>query len=95
MQNTLLRKSHSQNTSPSLSFRHYDLLHHEVGDEGASHAIQLFCSPASPGWVNTSYRQYVIKSEDLKIPPSGRKYRDGQIKSLRYPSFLTNLASKS
>lgn len=64
-----------------------------LDDDGSRHAIQIFGSPSSPGWINLSVRQSVIKTKDLKVPSTGRKARDDQIRSLRFPSFLTNIAT--
>ena len=77
-----------------LSCAHFCLCSHQVDDDGSRHAIQIFGSPSSPGWINLSVRQSVIKTKDLKVPSTGRKARDDQIRSLRFPSFLTNIASK-
>jgi hypothetical protein len=52
----------------------------KIGDVGAGHVIEIYVSPAAPGFCNMITRQVLVKTNDGKVQYTGRDTRDSQIK---------------
>ena len=52
----------------------------KIGDAGAGHVIEIYVSPAAPGFCNMITRQVLVKTNDGKVQYTGRDTRDSQIK---------------
>ena len=51
----------------------------KLGEE-AGHVIEMYVSPAAPGFCNMCTRQVLVKTKDGKVKYTGRETRDRQIK---------------
>jgi hypothetical protein len=69
----------------------------KAGDDGAAHIIELYISPAAPGFCNMCTRQILIKTKDGKVKYTGRQTRDSQIRvcSILFIFTLVNKISQS
>jgi hypothetical protein len=59
--------------------------------EGTGHVIEMYVSPAAPGFCNMCTRQVLLKTKDGKVKYTGRETRDRQIKVC--PIFLYTSSS--
>ena len=57
----------------------------KAGDDEAGHIIELYISPAAPGFCNMCTRQILVKNKDGKVQYTGRQTRDSQIKVCSIP----------
>ncbi len=52
----------------------------KIGDAEAGYVIEIYVSPAAPGFWNMISSQVMVKTNDGKVQYTGRDTRDNQIK---------------